>query len=90
MKCEKLVSKFVKSVDDLEIFDCRMHNADVANLIWKKMTNPDLIQYVTVPQGKIPTGTKGLQICPTRHYKPSTNTLRRYLHKYIRSRKARY
>ena len=44
---EKFVAKFVKEVDDLERFNRGMHNGDVVNLIWKKMTNPDLSQYIT-------------------------------------------
>ena len=41
------MAKFVKAVDDLEKYERGMHNADVVDLVWKKMTNPDLIQYVT-------------------------------------------
>ena len=40
MKFEKFVAKFVKTVDDLEKYERGMHNADVVDLIWKKMTNP--------------------------------------------------
>ena len=47
MKFEKFVAKFVKAVDDLEKYERGMHNADVVDIIWKKMTNPDLSQYVT-------------------------------------------
>ena len=47
MKFEKFVAKFVKAVADLERFNRGMHNGDVVDLIWKKMTNPDLSQYVT-------------------------------------------
>ena len=47
MKFEKFVTGFVKAVDDLEKHECGMHNADVVDLIWKKITNPHLSQYVT-------------------------------------------
>ena len=47
MKFDKFVAKFVKAVDDLEQFNRGTHNGDVVDLIWKKMTNPDLSQYVT-------------------------------------------
>ena len=47
IKFEKSIANFVKAVYDLEIFDRRMHNADVVDLIWNKMTNTDLSQYVT-------------------------------------------
>ena len=46
MKFEKFFAKFVKAVEYLEISDRGMHNADVVDIIWKKMTNPDLSQYV--------------------------------------------
>ena len=44
MKFEKFIAKFVKAVDDLEQFNRGMHNGDVVDLIWKKMTNPNLSQ----------------------------------------------
>ena len=46
MKFEKFVGQFVKAVDDLEKYKRKMHNEDIVDLIWKKMTNPDLSQYV--------------------------------------------
>ena len=57
MNFEKSVAKFVKEVDDLEKYERGMHNADVVDLIWKKMTNPD-------PQGPVPTRTKRVQGYP--------------------------
>ena len=47
MKFEKLVSQFLKSFENLEKRGRGLHNADFVNLIWKKMMNPELIQYVT-------------------------------------------
>ena len=47
MKFEKFFAKLVKSVDYLDRFDCRINTADIVDLIWKNMTNPDLSQYVT-------------------------------------------
>ena len=47
MKFEKFVSQFVKSVDELDKRGRGLHNADIVELIWKKMTNPELSQYVT-------------------------------------------
>ena len=36
MKFEKLVTKFVKSADNLERLDRGIHNADVVDLIWRR------------------------------------------------------
>ena len=47
MQFKKFVAKFVKAVDALYKHDRSMHNADVVDLIWNNMTNPDLSQYVT-------------------------------------------
>ena len=46
LKFEKFVSKCVKAVDDLEKINRGLHNADVADMIWKKVINPELNQYV--------------------------------------------
>ena len=40
------MSKFVKAVDELDKRNQGLHNADVVDMIWKKVTNPDLNQYV--------------------------------------------
>jgi hypothetical protein len=47
MKFEKFVGMFVKAVDELDKYNRKMHNEDVVDLVWKKMTNPELSQYVT-------------------------------------------
>ena len=39
------MSQFVKSVDRLEKQEIVLHNADIVELIWKKMMNTELIQY---------------------------------------------
>jgi hypothetical protein len=46
LKFEKFVSKFTKSVDELEKRGRGMHNADIVEVIWRKMTNPELSQYI--------------------------------------------
>ena len=43
---EKFVAKFVKSVDELDKRNRGLHNADVVDMIWKKLTNPELNQYI--------------------------------------------
>ena len=40
MKFEKFFSKFTLAVDELEKQKRWLHNADVVDLIWKKMMNP--------------------------------------------------
>ena len=46
LKFEKFVAKFVKAVDELDKRNHGMHNADVVDMIWKKVTNLYLNQYV--------------------------------------------
>ena len=46
LKFEKFVAKFVKAVDELDKRNRGLHNADVTDMIWKKITNPELNQYV--------------------------------------------
>ena len=46
LKFENFVAKFVKAVDELDKKNRGLHNADVVDMIWKKVTNPDLNQYV--------------------------------------------
>ena len=46
LKFEKFVSKFVKAVDELDKINLGLHNTDVVDMIWKKITNPELNQYV--------------------------------------------
>jgi hypothetical protein len=46
LKFEKFVAKFVKAVDELDKRNRGMHNADVVDMIWQKVTNPELNQYV--------------------------------------------
>ena len=47
MKFEKFVSKFTNAADELEKRNQWLHNSDVIDIIWKKMMNPELSQYVT-------------------------------------------
>ena len=47
MKFEKFVSQFVESVDKMDKQGRVLHNYDIVELIWKKMMNPGLSQYVT-------------------------------------------
>ena len=46
LKFEKFVDKFAKAVDELDQINRGLHNADVVDIIWKKVTNPELNQYV--------------------------------------------
>ena len=46
LKFEKFVAKFVKAVDELYKRNRGLHNADVVYMIWLKVTNPELNQYV--------------------------------------------
>ena len=46
LKFKKFVAKFVKAVDELDKRNQGLHNADVVDMIWKKVTNPELNQYV--------------------------------------------
>ena len=46
LKFEKFVAKFVKAVDELDKRNRGLYNADVVHMIWEKVTNPELNQYV--------------------------------------------
>ena len=46
LKFEKFVAKFIKAVDELDKRNRGLHNADVVDMIWKKVTKPELNQYV--------------------------------------------
>ena len=46
LKFEKFVARFVKAVGELDKRNRELHNADVVGMIWKKVTNPELNQYV--------------------------------------------
>ena len=46
LKFEKFVAKIVKAVDKLDKRNRELHNADVVDMIWKKIRNPELNQYV--------------------------------------------
>jgi hypothetical protein len=46
MKFEKFVAQFVKAIDELEKRGRGLHNPDIVDLIWQKVKNPDLSQYV--------------------------------------------
>ena len=47
MTFEKFVSKFVKAVDELEKLVRGMHNADIVETIWQRVSNAELSQYLT-------------------------------------------
>ena len=47
MTFEKFVSKLVKVVDELEKQGRGMHNADIVDIIWKRVRNSELSQYLT-------------------------------------------
>ena len=40
------MDKFVKAVDELDKRNRGLHNADVVDVIWKNVTNPELNEYV--------------------------------------------
>ena len=44
---EKFVSKLVKTVDELEKWGRGMHNADIVEIIWQRVSNAELSQYLT-------------------------------------------
>ena len=44
---KKFFSKLVKAVDELEKRGRGMHNADIFDIIWKKVINAELRQYLT-------------------------------------------
>ena len=43
---EKFVATFQKAIDDLEMYECGMHNGDIVDLFWTKMGNPEIAPYV--------------------------------------------
>ena len=47
IKFEKFVAKFTQAVGELEKRNQWLHNAEVVDLIWKKMMNLELSQYIT-------------------------------------------
>ena len=47
MAFEKFVSKLVKAVDELEKRGRGMHNAEVVEIIWQRVRNAELSQYLT-------------------------------------------
>ena len=40
------MAKFFKAVDGLDIRNLGLHNVNVVDMIWKKVTNSELNQYV--------------------------------------------
>ena len=46
LKFEKFVAKFVKAVDELDKRNRVLHNADVVDMIWKKVKKKELNKYV--------------------------------------------
>ena len=47
MSFEKFVRKLVKAVDELEKRGSVMHNAENADIIWQRVSNAELSQYLT-------------------------------------------
>ena len=47
MTFEKFLSKIVKAVDELEKQGRGIHNADIVEIIWKRVSNTELSQYIT-------------------------------------------
>ena len=47
MTFEKFVRKLVKAVDELEKRGRGMHNSDIVEIIWKRVSNSELSQYLT-------------------------------------------
>ena len=47
MKVEKFVAKFTQAVSKLEMRNQGLHNAEVIDIIWKKVMNTELSQYAT-------------------------------------------
>ena len=45
MKFGKFVAQFVREIDELENRGRGLHNADIVDMIWKKVLNAKLIQY---------------------------------------------
>ena len=46
MTFEKFVATFQKEFDNLEMYECGMHNGDIVDLLWIKMGNTELVPYV--------------------------------------------
>ena len=46
LKLKKFVAKFVKDSDEVDKINRGMHNADVVDMTWQKVTNPELNHYV--------------------------------------------
>ena len=47
MTFKTFVSKLVKAVDELEKRGRGMHNADIVEIIWQRVSNAELSQYLT-------------------------------------------
>ena len=52
VKFDMFVAKFTQAVDELEKRNRGLHNADFVDLIWNKIMNPELSQYVTALEVK--------------------------------------
>ena len=48
MTFETFFRKIVKNVDELEKWGRFMHNADIVEIIWQRVSNTELSQYLTV------------------------------------------
>ena len=46
MTFENFVSKLIKDVDELEKLGRGMHNADIGKIIWQRVSNTELRQYL--------------------------------------------
>ena len=61
LKSEKFVAKFVKTVDEINKSNRGLHNTDVVDMIWKKVTNPELNQYVVALKVQFQRETRNYQ-----------------------------
>ena len=52
MKFKKFVRNIVKAVDELEKRGRGMHNAGIVEIIWQRVSNSELIQYLTAAKVK--------------------------------------
>ena len=61
LKIKNFVAKFVKAVDELDKRNRGLHNADVVDMMWKKVTNPELNQYVVALKVQFQRETRNYQ-----------------------------
>ena len=54
MTFENFVKKLVKAVDELEKRSRGMHNADIVEIIWQRVSNAELSRYLTAIKVQFP------------------------------------